>query len=250
MMPAHSPTPILTVNGLIAGYGATEVLHGVSFTIGAAQIVTLIGANGAGKTTTLRSLSGLTQVHKGSILFFGEQLVGRPAYSIAQKGLGFVPQDRNIFPTLSVRENLEMGGYLLKPGLLAARIEYVTEFLPVLKDRIHQQAGTLSGGERRMLAIGRALIASPKLLMLDEPSLGLAPKVVDAVFERVHAIHDDGVGILIVEQNARRALSIADHGYVLELGQIRFEGSGKRLLDDPNVQKAYLGGGGDSSSSD
>ena len=250
MAPSHPPTPVLIVNGLVAGYGATEVLHGVSFIIGAGQIVTLIGANGAGKTTTLRSLSGLTHVHTGSILFFGEELVGRPAYTIAQKGLGFVPQDRNVFPTLSVRENLEMGGYLLKPGDLAARIEYVTTFFPVLKERIQQQAGTLSGGERRMLAIGRALIASPKLLMLDEPSLGLAPKVVDAVFERVHAIHEDGVGILIVEQNARRALGIADHGYVLELGQIRFQGSGKSLLNDPNVQKAYLGGGGDSSASD
>ena len=236
------PTTILSVNDLVAGYGATEVLHGVSFEIRAGQIVTLIGANGAGKTTTLRSLFGLTKVHKGSIVLFGEELIGRSAYTIAQRGLGFVPQERNIFPTLSVRENLEMGGYLLKSAELGARIQYITNFLPVLKDRMNQQAGTLSGGERRMLAIGRALIAKPKLLMLDEPSLGLAPKVVDSVFERVNAIHEDGVGILIVEQNARRALGIANHGYVLELGQVRFEGSGRDLLNDPNVQKAYLGG--------
>jgi len=242
MPPVLPSETILNVAELVAGYGVTRVLHGVSFTIRAGQIVTLIGANGAGKTTTLRSLLGLTKVHTGSIVFFGEELIGRPSYRIAQRGLGFVPQERNVFPTLSVRENLEMGGYLLKPAELGARIEYVTNFLPVLKDRIHQQAGTLSGGERRMLAIGRALIAKPRLLMLDEPSLGLAPKVVDAVFERVNAIHEDGVGILIVEQNARRALGIADHGYVLELGHVRFEGSGRDLLEDPNVQKAYLGG--------
>ena len=242
MAPGRPSETILNVAELVAGYGATRVLHGVSFTIRAGQIVTLIGANGAGKTTTLRSLLGLTKVHTGSIVFFGEELIGRPSYRIAQRGLGFVPQERNIFPTLSVRENLEMGGYLLKPAELDTRIEYVTNFLPVLKDRMHQQAGTLSGGERRMLAIGRALIAKPRLLMLDEPSLGLAPKVVDAVFERVSAIHEDGVGILIVEQNARRALGIADHGYVLELGHVRFEGSGRDLLEDPNVQKAYLGG--------
>ena len=242
MPPLLLSETILNVAELVAGYGATRVLHGVSFTIRAGQIVTLIGANGAGKTTTLRSLLGLTKVHTGSIVFFGEELIGRPSYRIAQRGLGFVPQERNIFPTLSVRENLEMGGYLLKPAELDTRIEYVTHFLPVLKDRMHQQAGTLSGGERRMLAIGRALIAKPRLLMLDEPSLGLAPKVVDAVFERVSAIHEDGVGILIVEQNARRALGIADHGYVLELGHVRFEGSGRDLLEDPNVQKAYLGG--------
>jgi branched-chain amino acid transport system ATP-binding protein len=239
--PIGSSEVILKVVELVAGYGVTRVLHGVSFSIQARQIVTLIGANGAGKTTTLRTLLGLTRIHKGSILFFGEELIGRRSYTIAQQGLGFVPQERNIFPTLSVRENLEMGGYLLKSAELGTRIEYVTNFLPVLKDRMQQQAGTLSGGERRMLAIGRALIARPRLLMLDEPSLGLAPKVVDAVFERVHAIHEDGVGILIVEQNARRALGIADHGYVLELGHVRLEGSGQELLNDPNVQKSYLG---------
>lgn len=241
MAPIGSSEVILKVVELVAGYGVTRVLHGVSFSIQARQIVTLIGANGAGKTTTLRTLLGLTRIHKGSILFFGEELIGRRSYTIAQQGLGFVPQERNIFPTLSVRENLEMGGYLLKSAELGTRIEYVTNFLPVLKDRMQQQAGTLSGGERRMLAIGRALIARPRLLMLDEPSLGLAPKVVDAVFERVHAIHEDGVGILIVEQNARRALGIADHGYVLELGHVRLEGSGQELLNDPNVQKSYLG---------
>lgn len=242
MPPVQSLSLVLDVSDLVAGYGATEVLHGVSFQIRAGQIVTLVGANGAGKTTTLRSLFGLTKIRKGHIAFFGEELVGEPAYGIARRGLGFVPQERSIFPTLSVRENLEMGGYLLPAAELLARIEYVTTFFPILKDRLHQQAGTLSGGERRMLAIGRALIAKPRLLMLDEPSLGLAPKIVDAVFERVQAIHNDGVGILIVEQNARRALGIADRGYVLELGVVRFEGSGESLLEDPNVQQAYLGG--------
>ncbi len=242
MSPTQPPTSILDVNGLVAGYGATTVLHGVSFKIGAGQIVTLIGANGAGKTTTLRSVFGLTKIRKGSVVLLGNELVGCRPSVIAQRGLGFVPQERSIFPTLSVRENMEMGGYLLRAAELGTRIEYVTNFLPTLRDRMNQQAGTLSGGERRMLAIGRALIARPKLLMLDEPSLGLAPKVVDSVFERVNAIHEDGVGILIVEQNARRALGIADHAYVLELGQIRIEGAGRDLLDDPGVQKAYLGG--------
>lgn len=232
----------LEVNDLVAGYGPTEVLHGLTFKIHVGQIVTLIGANGAGKTTTLRSLFGLTQIKKGSIRFLGQELVGQRPHKIAKSGVGFVPQERSIFPTLNVRENLEMGGYTLNGTRTAERIDYVTAIFPILKDRLNQQAGTLSGGERRMLAIGRALVTSPKLLMLDEPSLGLAPKVVDAVFERVGAIHAEGVTILIVEQNAQRALSIADHGYVIELGQFRFEGSGKSLLDNPDVQKAYLGG--------
>ncbi len=237
-----SDDPItLEVKDLAAGYGPTEVLHGISFTIHTGQIVTLIGANGAGKTTTLRSIFGLTKIKRGSILFFNEELVGQRAHKVAQKGLAFVPQERSIFPTLSVRENLEMGGYQLKPNDLQFRIEYVTTFFPILRERINQQAGTLSGGERRMMAIGRALMVKPRLLLLDEPSLGLAPKIVDAVFERIQAIHEEDVTILIVEQNAKRALGIAHHGYVIELGQIRFDGSGQDLLLNPDVQKAYLG---------
>lgn len=233
---------ILDVNELVAGYGPTEVLHTISLQIYPGEIVTLIGANGAGKTTTLRSIVGQTKILKGSIQFQGQELVGHKTNKIAGTGIGIVPQERSIFPTLSVRENLEMGGFALKPAQLTTRIDYVTNFFPILKERLRQQGGTLSGGERRMLAIGRALMTEPKLLMLDEPSLGLAPKVVDSVFERVEAIHAEGMTILIVEQNARRALGIADRGYVLELGKISFEGSGKDLLNNPNIQKAYLGG--------
>ena len=233
---------ILDIHDLVAGYGPTEVLHSISLQIHPGEIVTLIGANGAGKTTTLRSIVGQTKIIKGNIQFLGQELVGRSTYKIAGTGIGIVPQERSIFPTLSVRENLEMGGFALKSAQVTTRIDYVTNFFPILKERLHQQGGTLSGGERRMLAIGRALMTEPKLLMLDEPSLGLAPKVVDTVFERVKTIHDNGVTILIVEQNARRALSIADRGYVLELGNIRYEGTGKELLDNPDIQKAYLGG--------
>jgi branched-chain amino acid transport system ATP-binding protein len=233
---------ILDINGLVAGYGPTEVLHAISLHIFPGEIVTLIGANGAGKTTTLRSIVGQTKILKGSIRFQKQELVGRRTFKIAGVGIGIVPQERSIFPTLSVRENLEMGGYALKPAQVKERVDYVTTFFPILKERLPQQGGTLSGGERRMLAIGRALMTDPTLLMLDEPSLGLAPKVVDAVFERVAAIHNQGVTILIVEQNARRALGIANRGYVLELGVIRFEGTGKELLENPDIQKAYLGG--------
>jgi branched-chain amino acid transport system ATP-binding protein len=241
MDPLQKQSIILSVKDLVAGYGPTEVLHGISMEIISGQVVTLIGANGAGKTTTLRSLLGLTRVKQGSIRLFDHELVGQKAFKITLLGLGFVPQERSIFPTLTVRENLEMGGYTLKTSQVTEQIDYVTSFFPILKERINQQAGTLSGGERRMLAIGRALIIKPKLLMLDEPSLGLAPKVVDAVFEQVKAIHAEGVTILIVEQNAKRALSIADHGYVIDLGNIRFEGTGESLLNNPDVQKAYLG---------
>ena len=236
-----TPPILLEVIDLVAGYGPREVLHKVSLNISSGQIVTLIVANGAGKTTTLRSIFGQTKIWKGSVKFLGEELVGQKAHKIARIGLAFVPQERSVFPTLSVRENLEIGGYQLSDRDVKERIEYITNFFPILKERVSQQAGTLSGGERRMLAIGRALMIKPKLLMLDEPSLGLAPKVVDLLFDRIQAIHKEDVTILIVEQNAKRALGIADHGYVLELGQIRFDGSGKSLLADPGVQAAYLG---------
>lgn len=241
MAESNPNAPILVVKDLVAGYGPTEVLHGISFEVATGEIVTLIGANGAGKTTTLRSIYNMTNIKGGSIRFEGQELVGVRPYKVAKTNLGYVPQDRSIFPALSVRENMEMGGYTLSRENLSARIEYVTNFFPILKERITQQAGTLSGGERRMLAIGRALITEPKLLILDEPSLGLAPKVVDAVFERIEAIHQQGITILVVEQNARRALNLADHGYVMELGNLRFKGTGKSLLENPDVQKAYLG---------
>ncbi len=241
MSEKNSNSPILVVKDLFAGYGPTEVLHGISLEVNKGSIVTLIGANGAGKTTTLRSLFGLIHITKGSITYKGQELVGVKPHDIAKHRLGFVPQERSIFPTLTVRENLEMGGYILDKKTLQQRIDYVTNFFPILRERISQQSGTLSGGERRMLAIGRALITDPELLVLDEPSLGLAPLVVDAVFERIKAIHSEGTTILVVEQNARRALNLADFGYVIKLGQILFSGTGKELLENTDVQKAYLG---------
>jgi ABC-type branched-subunit amino acid transport system ATPase component len=234
---------LLTIRALTAGYGASEVLHQVNLDVRQGEIVTMVGANGAGKTTTLRSIYGLTNIREGRIHFKGEDITGWSSHRLAGRGLAFAPQERSIFPSLSVYENLEMGGYSLSSeDELAANMERVFTRFPRLEERRHQKAGTLSGGERRMLAIGRGLMSSPDLLMLDEPSLGLAPMLVADLFEQVERVNEDGTAIFLVEQNARRALSIADRAYVLELGRIRHEGSGQELLDDPEVQRAYLGG--------
>ncbi|MDW8072112.1 MAG: ABC transporter ATP-binding protein [Anaerolineae bacterium] len=233
---------ILEVHQLVAGYGKSEVLHGVSLEVAAGEIVTMVGANGAGKSTLLRSIFGLTDIHSGVIRFKGKPITGLPPHAITAYGLALVPQERNVFPSLTVRENLEMGGFTVDRATLEERIERVFERFPRLRERQRQKAGTLSGGERQMLAIGRGLMTSPELLMLDEPSLGLAPKVVEALFEQIRLIHESGTTVFLVEQNARRALAIADRAYVLELGRIRHQGSGQELLNDPEVQRAYLGG--------
>jgi branched-chain amino acid transport system ATP-binding protein len=232
---------ILSIGNLSAGYGKSEVLHGISMEIGAGQIVTMVGANGAGKSTTLRSIFGLTDIRAGSIQFRERDITGLRPHRVAALGLALVPQERSVFPSLTVQENLEMGGYTVPGDVLRERTEKIFERFPRLRERQRQKAGTLSGGERQMLAIGRGLMTDPQLLMLDEPSLGLAPKVVEAVFEQIQLIHAGGTTVFLVEQNARRALSIADRAYVLELGQIRHQGSGQELLDDPEVQRAYLG---------
>ncbi len=237
-----SDRTILEVHQLVAGYGKSEVLHGVSLEVIAGEIVTMVGANGAGKSTLLRSIFGLTDIHSGVIKFKGTAITGLPPHTITAHGLALVPQDRNIFPSLTVRENLEMGGFTVDRATLEERIEHVFERFPRLRERQRQKAGTLSGGERQMLAIGRGLMTSPELLMLDEPSLGLAPKVVEAVFEQIRLIRESGTTVFLVEQNARRALTIADRAYVLELGRVRHQGSGQELLNDPEVQRAYLGG--------
>jgi len=237
------PGPIiLSISALAAGYGKSEVLHGVSMEIGTGEIVTMVGANGAGKSTTLRSIFGLTDIRSGTIKFKGQNITGLRPYRVATLGLALVPQERSVFPSLTVQENLEMGGYTVRGDVLRERTEKIFDRFPRLKERCRQRAGTLSGGERQMLAIGRGLMTEPELLMLDEPSLGLAPMVVEAVFEQIRFIHEGGTTVFLVEQNARRALSIADRAYVLELGQIRHQGSGQELLDDPEVQRAYLGG--------
>lgn len=234
---------VLTIRDLSTGYGASEVLHQVDLDVRRGEIVTMVGTNGAGKTTTLRSIFGLTDIRSGAIRFKGKNITGRQPHRLAAQGLAFVPQERSVFPSLSVYENLEMGGYALSSDdELAANIERVFERFPRLQERRTQKAGTLSGGERKMLAIGRGLMSSPELLMLDEPSLGLAPMLVADLFEQIKGINEDGTAVFVVEQNARRALSIADRAYVLELGRIRHEGTGQQLLDDPEVQRAYLGG--------
>jgi branched-chain amino acid transport system ATP-binding protein len=206
------------------------------------EIVTLVGANGAGKTTTLRAIFGLTDVRSGHILVEGYDATALKTHRLVELGLAFVPQERSIFPSLTVYENLEMGAYSLASGQLAERVELIYQRFPILKERTRQRAGTLSGGERQMLAIARGLVTNPRLMLLDEPSLGLAPKIIELLFEQVLAIHEAGTTILLVEQNARRALAFADRGYVMELGTIRHEGRGQDLLNDEQVQRAYLGG--------
>jgi branched-chain amino acid transport system ATP-binding protein len=203
----------------------------------------MVGANGAGKSTTLKSIFGLTRVSSGRILFEGKDVTRRKTHDLVRMGLAYVPQDHNIFPSLSVLENLQMGAYAAPPKEIGGRVAMVCERFPILKERSKQKAGTLSGGERQMLAIGRCLMAAPRLMLLDEPSLGLAPLIIASLFEQIQAINQSGTTILLIEQNARRALSIADRGYVMELGQIRHEGRGSDLLEDDQVQRAYLGTG-------
>ncbi len=233
---------ILEIRDLTAGYGKSEVLHGVSMEVAAGEIVTMVGANGAGKSTSLRSVFGLTDIRRGTVRFRGRDITGMRPHHLVTLGLALVPQERSIFPSLTVSENLEMGGFALPGDRLRENMDKVYARFPRLKERFRQKAGTLSGGERQMLAIGRGLMTDPELLMLDEPSLGLAPKIVEAVFEQIQLIHESGTTIFLVEQNARRALSIADRAYVLELGRIRYHGGGRELLGDPQVQSAYLGG--------
>jgi neutral amino acid transport system ATP-binding protein len=232
---------LLSVNDLVAGYvPEVDILNGVELSVGEGQIVTVIGPNGAGKSTLIKSVFGLLPPRRGRVTLRGEDLTGMPPHSITRRGMSYVPQLDNIFPSLTVEENLEMGA--LERGSARERIEAIYELFPRLDERSRQTAGTMSGGERQMLAMGRALIPEPQLLLLDEPSAGLAPAFVEAIFEKVEDINRQGVTIVMVEQNARRALGMSDRGYVLDLGQNRFEGSGRDLLGDPKVADLYLGG--------
>jgi branched-chain amino acid transport system ATP-binding protein len=223
-------------------YGKIEALKGISLTVNEGEIVTLIGANGAGKSTTLKTISGQLAPVAGTIEFLGEKIAGTPAHKVTSKGIIQVPEGRRIFPRMTVLENLEMGAFLRndKDGI-ARDLEHVFELFPRLKERIAQKGGTLSGGEQQMLAMGRGLMAQPRLLMLDEPSMGLAPVVVEIIFEIIEKLNKDGITILLVEQNANLALSVADRGYVLETGEIKLEGTGHELLANEDVRKAYLG---------
>ncbi len=235
---------MLEVENLHVSYGAIKALHGVSISVPQGSIVTLIGANGAGKSTTLRALSGLVKAASGSIRYEGADITGIPAHKIVSRGLCHVPEGRMIFANLTVQENLAMGAYLQRDkAWVAKQTDYVYHLFPRLKERESQAAGTLSGGEQQMLAIGRALLGNPKFLMLDEPSLGIAPLLVKSIFERIVEINrEQGLTILLVEQNANLALDVSSYGYVLETGAVLLEGPSADLKANPRVQEAYLGG--------
>ena len=233
---------MLKVDNINVYYGAIHAIKDISFEVNEGEVVTLIGANGAGKSTILKTVSGLLRSKTGSIEFEGANLGHVAPHKIVNLGLAHVPEGRRVFTRMTVEENLEMGGYTRPNGEIDASIAAVYEQFPRLKERRKQVAGTLSGGEQQMLAMGRALMSKPKLLMLDEPSMGLAPILVEQIFEIIQSLHKAGTTILLVEQNAQMALSVADRGYVLETGKIVTTGTGKDLLEDESVKKAYLGG--------
>ena len=234
---------MLRVENVVAGYGPTVCLRGISLSVEAGEIVALLGANGAGKTTTLMTICGLVRVRQGAVTLKGKRIDALSPEAIAALGVGHVPEGRRIFSRLTVLENLQLGAYLRADREQIARdLGWVFELFPILRDRQRQLAGTLSGGEQQMLAIGRGLMARPTLLLLDEPSLGLAPKLVSVVFEVIRRIHAAGTAVLLVEQNARMALTIAHRGYILETGSIALADTGTALANNPQVKAAYLGG--------
>ena len=233
--------PLLSVNDIHVYYGAIHAIKGVSFEVYQDEIVTLIGANGAGKSTTLNTITGLLRPKQGSITLKGENVTTLPSHKMISRGIALCPEGRRIFQQMTVRENLEMGGYTRQAGEIAASIEEMFTRFPRLKEREKQIAGTLSGGEQQMLAMARALMSKPNLLMLDEPSMGLAPILVEPIFSIIQELHGAGVTILLVEQNAQMALSVADRAYVLETGHITMEGKADELLHNDDVRRAYLG---------
>jgi branched-chain amino acid transport system ATP-binding protein len=235
-------TPILEVQNVHTYYGNIHALKGVSLTVNQGEVVSLIGANGAGKSTTLKTISGLLKPREGYVKFEGRELKDLPAHKVMERGIVMVPEGRRVFAALTVLENLEMGAYVRgdKAGV-AQDLDKVFELFPRLRERRSQLAGTLSGGEQQMLAMGRALMGKPRVLLLDEPSMGLAPVLVDLVFETIHELHQAGTTILLVEQNARMALQVADRGYVLQSGEVVLSDSAEKLRANESVQKAYLG---------
>jgi branched-chain amino acid transport system ATP-binding protein len=236
-------TALLSAHGLTGGYGRIDVLHDVSIDVATGEIVALIGPNGAGKSTVLKTVVAFLRPRAGRVSFDGHDITGLRPDLVLRRGLAYVPQGRIVFPQMTVLENLEMGAYIQRDAArVAAALERVYALFPILAERTRQKAGTMSGGEQQMVAIGRALMTEPRLIALDEPSLGLAPKFVTLIFEKLVELKRAGYTLLIVEQNAARALAIADRGYVLELGRNRFEGAGPRLLADPEVKRLYLGG--------
>jgi branched-chain amino acid transport system ATP-binding protein len=231
----------LKVTGLKVAYGGIQAVKGVSFEVRAGELVSLIGANGAGKTTTLKAITGVQPVADGEIEYLGRAIRGRGAWELVKQGLVMVPEGRGVFARMTITENLQMGAFVRQDAEIDADIDKVFEIFPRLKERSRQLAGTMSGGEQQMLAMGRALMAKPKVLLLDEPSMGLSPIMVDKIFEVVADIHGRGTTILLVEQNASRALGLANRGYVMDSGEVTMSGEAKSLLDDPRVRAAYLG---------
>ena len=238
---SENQLPLLKVNNLHVYYGAIHAIKGITLEVNEGEIVTLIGANGAGKSTTLNTIVGLLKPRQGSIAFAGMPVDGISASKMVYRGLSLCPEGRRIFQQMTVKDNLVMGGFSRPNEELQESMEHVYSFFPRLKEREKQIAGTLSGGEQQMLAMGRALMSKPKLMMLDEPSMGLAPILVDQIFDIIRELHSSGVTILLVEQNAQMALSVADRAYVLETGTISMSGNAQDLLQDDNVRKAYLG---------
>ncbi|MCA1711210.1 MAG: ABC transporter ATP-binding protein [Actinobacteria bacterium] len=233
---------LLEVEDLSVAYGAIDAVKGISLNVEAGQVVTLLGTNGAGKTTTLRTISGLLRPKAGQVRFDGQRLDGRPAHEVVVKGVAHAPEGRRIFPLMTVEENLELGAYSRNAaGDVRKDVSSVYERFPRLQERRTQKAGTLSGGEQQMLAIGRALMSRPRMLMLDEPSMGLSPIMIQLIFSTISELKESGTTILLVEQNANEALKLADYGYVLETGRIVLEGTGEQLMNDDSVRKAYLG---------
>jgi branched-chain amino acid transport system ATP-binding protein len=242
MSDGNGATPILQVEGIHSFYGSIEALKGISLEVYEGEIVTLIGSNGAGKTTTLRSISGIVAPREGAIYYLGKDITGMPGHQVASIGIAQSPEGRRIFPRMTVLENLEMGAFTRKDNAaIRADVERVYEMFPRLKERQKQKAGTMSGGEQQMLAMGRALMAQPKLLLLDEPSLGLAPVIVDKIYEIIREINQQGVTILLVEQNANYALDVSARGYVLETGTVALSDKSSALRTDERVMAAYLG---------
>jgi branched-chain amino acid transport system ATP-binding protein len=232
---------LLSVENLVAGYGPVDILQGVSLSVDVGRIAVIVGPNGAGKSTAMKAIFGLAEVRGGKVMFDGGEITRLPADELVGRGIAYVPQERNVFRSLSVRENLEMGAFL-KPGNIAKRIEEVLALFPPLREKLKQPAGELSGGQRQMVAMGRALMLEPRLLMLDEPTAGLSPLYMDQIFDRIVAVNKTGVGVLLVEQNAKQALAIGHTGYVLATGRNRFTDSAANLLANREVAESFLGG--------
>ena len=240
-----SEAALLRANGLVAGYTPeVDILNGVDIEVRQGEIVTIVGPNGAGKSTLMKAIFGLLEPRSGEVRLDGREITGMAPHAVTREGVAYVAQLDNVFPSLSVRENLDLGAIAGGGGSVDERVERMYELFPRLAERRSQAAGTMSGGERQMVAMARALMPDPRLVLVDEPSAGLAPAFVDAIFEKLVEINDSGVTILMVEQNARRALTMSDRGYVLDLGRSRFTGPGRELIADPKVAELYLGGGG------